>query len=218
MARTLDREARRAEIVSAATAAFAERGIAHTAVSDIVKAAGVAQGTFYLYFTSKDDVVVAVAERIGDVMVDGIERVVAVPDLSAVDKFFALLGTLRRERSVLGSLMTRCPLTRKSVPRTRRRPLVRSTSDQRRAQRLTPAQARGGEQPQQWRISDLGNGDVVPSCPRHTCRLTLAAGSLAYGNWARPGSSGDRASRGRSANVPLMATISAQGSPSRRMS
>ena len=94
MARTLDREARRAEIVSAATAAFAERGIAHTAVSDIVKAAGVAQGTFYLYFKSKDDVVVAVAERIGDVMVDGIERVVAVPDRSAVDKFFALLDQL----------------------------------------------------------------------------------------------------------------------------
>jgi AcrR family transcriptional regulator len=94
MARTMDREARRAEIVSAATAAFAERGIAQTAVSDIVKAAGVAQGTFYLYFKSKDDVVVAVAERIGDVMVDGIERVVAVPDLSAVDKFFALLDQL----------------------------------------------------------------------------------------------------------------------------
>jgi len=72
----------------------AERGIAHTAVSDIVKAAGVAQGTFYLYFKSKDDVVVAVAERIGDVMVAGIERVVAVPDRSAVDKFFALLDQL----------------------------------------------------------------------------------------------------------------------------
>jgi hypothetical protein len=42
-------------------------------------------------------------------------------------------GTLRHERSVLGSLMTRCPLTRESVPRTRRMPLVRSTSDQRRA-------------------------------------------------------------------------------------
>src|ERR1035437_6624 len=42
-------------------------------------------------------------------------------------------GTSRRERSVLGSLMTRCPLARESVPRTRRRPLVRSTSDQRRA-------------------------------------------------------------------------------------
>src|ERR1035437_1667548 len=42
-------------------------------------------------------------------------------------------GTSRRERSVLGSLMTRCPLTRETVPRTRRRPLVGSTSDQRRA-------------------------------------------------------------------------------------
>ena len=29
-------------------------------------------------------------------------------------------GTLRGERSVLGSLMTRCPLARESVPRTRR--------------------------------------------------------------------------------------------------
>ena len=103
MARTMDRIARRAEIVSAATAAFAEQGIANTAVSDIVKAAGVAQGTFYLYFKSKDDVVVAVAERIGDVMVDGIERVIAVPDRSAVDKFFALLDQLSDSTSDPGA-------------------------------------------------------------------------------------------------------------------
>ena len=46
-------------------------------------------------------------------------------------------------------------------------------------QRLTAAQTRGDEQAQQWRIGDLGSGEVVPSCPRHTCRLTLAAGLLA---------------------------------------
>jgi hypothetical protein len=74
--------------------------------------------------------------------------------------------------------MTRCPLARESVPRTRRRPLVRSTSDQRRASvspRLRPVGA-------SRRISGAyatGHGDVVPSCPRHTCRLTLAAGLLA---------------------------------------
>ena len=90
MARTMDRTARRAEIVSAAVAAFTEQGIAHTAVSDIVKAAGVAQGTFYLYFKSKDDVVVAAAERFRDIMIHGIERVVAVPESSAIDKFVAL--------------------------------------------------------------------------------------------------------------------------------
>jgi len=99
MARTMDRVARRAEIVSAATAAFAERGIANTAVSDIVKAAGVAQGTFYLYFKSKDDVVVAAAERIGDIMIDGIERAVAMPERSAVEKFLALLDQLSSSTS-----------------------------------------------------------------------------------------------------------------------
>src|SRR5664279_4869792 len=35
-------------------------------------------------------------------------------------------------------------------------------------------------------------------------RVPVNAAGGAYGNWARPGSSGDRASRGRSANVPLM--------------
>ena len=159
------------------------------------------------------------------------------------------------------------------------------------------AQAFGDKQAQQWRISDLGNGKVVPSCPRHTrlldpgcrvageqfipyrrlkfamalmgkvrnegqrtmpgvrdlpadplparlserrsmpgrstsalskvetdsalerprtkdvrrvtspfaARVPVNAAGGAYGNWARPGSSGDRASRGRSANVPLTA-------------
>ena len=87
-------------------------------------------------------------------------------------------GTLRGERSVLGSLMTRCPLARESVPRTRRMLLVRSTSDQRWAgvsPRLRPV-GRAGAAVAHTR---LGNGDVVPSCPRHTCRLTLAAGLLA---------------------------------------
>jgi len=45
-----DREARRSELAQVAARVFAERGVAGTAVSDIVTAAGVAQGTFYLYF------------------------------------------------------------------------------------------------------------------------------------------------------------------------
>jgi hypothetical protein len=76
-------------------------------------------------------------------------------------------GTLRRERSVLGSLMTRCPLARESVPRTRRRPLVGSTSDQRRpaphphvgpwrragaavAHTVSPSPHRAVKRPRQW--------------------------------------------------------------------
>ena len=59
----VDRAAKRAELAGAAARVFGERGVAGTAVSDIVKAAGVAQGTFYLYFDSKDDVLLAVAEQ-----------------------------------------------------------------------------------------------------------------------------------------------------------
>jgi AcrR family transcriptional regulator len=93
MPRVVDRNARRAEIVAAAAVAFAERGVANTAVSDIVRAAGVAQGTFYLYFDSKDEVVLAVAERIADAMMEHVERAVAIPDASAVEKLLALSHT-----------------------------------------------------------------------------------------------------------------------------
>ncbi len=47
---------RRLEIQEAARTLFLERGVHDTSVSAIVRAAGVAQGTFYLYFDSKEHV------------------------------------------------------------------------------------------------------------------------------------------------------------------
>lgn len=44
---------RRRELVATAKRLFVERGFAQTSVSAIVREAGVAQGTFYLYFKSK---------------------------------------------------------------------------------------------------------------------------------------------------------------------
>lgn len=55
-------EERRREIIGAARFLFAERGYDGTSVSAIVARAGVAQGTFYLYFPSKDHVLAAVLE------------------------------------------------------------------------------------------------------------------------------------------------------------
>lgn len=88
--RIVDRTARRAELASAAASVFAERGVANTAVSDIVKAAGVAQGTFYLYFDSKDDAMLAVVERMVDQMIAGIEASARAPDASAVERMLSL--------------------------------------------------------------------------------------------------------------------------------
>ncbi|WP_192598011.1 TetR family transcriptional regulator [Sporosarcina limicola] len=49
-------------IVRAAIQVFREQGIDKTKISDIVKAAGIAQGTFYLYFPSKLSLMPAIAE------------------------------------------------------------------------------------------------------------------------------------------------------------
>jgi AcrR family transcriptional regulator len=51
---TKDPEIRRKELMDVAEELFLENGYEETAVSDIVKKAGVAQGTFYYYFKSKE--------------------------------------------------------------------------------------------------------------------------------------------------------------------
>lgn len=48
------REQRRAEILHAAEAVFSDRGYHNTSVADVIEAAGISRGTFYLYFTGKD--------------------------------------------------------------------------------------------------------------------------------------------------------------------
>lgn len=48
------REHRRAQILDAALQVFAKQGYHQTSVSDLVEAAGVARGTFYLYFDGKN--------------------------------------------------------------------------------------------------------------------------------------------------------------------
>ena len=50
----LNREQRRAQILATALTVFAEQGYHRASITDVVKAAGVARGTFYLYFDSKE--------------------------------------------------------------------------------------------------------------------------------------------------------------------
>ena len=47
---------RKQAIVEAATECFARRGYHDTSISHIIDRAGIARGTFYLYFKSKHDV------------------------------------------------------------------------------------------------------------------------------------------------------------------
>lgn len=51
----LNRVSRKQRVVEAAVALFADRGIAATTSREIAKAAGVAEGTIFRYFPTKDD-------------------------------------------------------------------------------------------------------------------------------------------------------------------
>jgi AcrR family transcriptional regulator len=53
---------RRQQLLHAATWVFARKGYRRAAISDIIERAGVARGTFYLYFASKEQVFLAIVE------------------------------------------------------------------------------------------------------------------------------------------------------------
>jgi AcrR family transcriptional regulator len=60
---TKDPEVRRKELIETAEELFRTKGCEETSVSDIVRKVGVAQGTFYYYFESKDDILDAVLDH-----------------------------------------------------------------------------------------------------------------------------------------------------------
>src|ERR1700733_3995476 len=64
------RSDKRDRILRAAVKVFAKNGFYATRVSEVAKAAGVADGTIYLYFKSKDELLVSLFE-------DRVERLLA---------------------------------------------------------------------------------------------------------------------------------------------
>lgn len=68
---------KRERILAAAISVFAQKGFYATRVSEIAKAAGVADGTIYLYFQNKEDVLVSIfRDRIGQ-LIEVLKREIA---------------------------------------------------------------------------------------------------------------------------------------------
>lgn len=77
MPRTKPPQERRTDLLDAAQTLVVEKGVAATTLDDVTRRAGVAKGTFYLYFRSKDDLVGALQERFGTQMADRMARAIA---------------------------------------------------------------------------------------------------------------------------------------------
>lgn len=94
-ARNTRRETRRQELIDAAVAVFSARGVSAATVDDIVRAAGVAKGTFYLYFATKDDAVNAVAAAMVEGVANRVEAVATDPTQSPVERLVAIGAAIR---------------------------------------------------------------------------------------------------------------------------
>ncbi len=72
------RDQRRHQILDAAKSVFAERGFHDASINEIIKSAGIARGTFYLYFSSKE----AVFQSILDSAIEGLKGRIIGVDIS----------------------------------------------------------------------------------------------------------------------------------------
>lgn len=92
-------EERRQEILSIARELFNAKGVENTKVSDIVKKIGVAQGLFYYYFKSKEEVVNAIQEQMWAEIEDKVQLIYHDGELlpqQKIIKYFDLYITTRR--------------------------------------------------------------------------------------------------------------------------
>lgn len=100
MPKIVDKPKMRVQILDAAMGCFTQTGYHATRMVDVARAAGVAKGTLYLYFTGKDEVILALVQSYLDRIRDEIEGLPAPQGLEDC------LSLLRRIVSVEQRAMT----------------------------------------------------------------------------------------------------------------
>ena len=78
-----DAESRRAVILDAALLVFGQYGYRRTSMDDIAREAGIAKGTIYLSFASKEEVFQALSQRLAQRMLAGAEAASRQPGTTA---------------------------------------------------------------------------------------------------------------------------------------
>ncbi|MBA3819609.1 MAG: TetR/AcrR family transcriptional regulator [Deltaproteobacteria bacterium] len=84
---------KRSRILAAAERVFARRGFFASRVSEIAKEAGVADGTIYLYFKSKDDLLISLFENRMKEVNEALHAAVAGASTSPVEQLRAFIHT-----------------------------------------------------------------------------------------------------------------------------
>ena len=87
---------RRRQLLQAATWVFARKGYRRAGISDIIAHAGVARGTFYLYFDSKEQVFLAIVDDFHQKIARALTTSSETPTQPAIDPEALLRASFRR--------------------------------------------------------------------------------------------------------------------------
>lgn len=93
------RERMRKRLIESALIVFAQKGVGASVIPDVVAAAEVSQGSFYNYFRTNDDLLVAVSDEINNEMLLLIEAVVGTVEEPALRVATAIRCYLHLARS-----------------------------------------------------------------------------------------------------------------------
>ncbi len=96
-----DPEIRRKEILDAAEELIRNQGYVNTTVADIIQQVGVAKGTFYYYFKSKEAILEALVHSMVDQLCGEYQKIADDPKLRAMDKMRQMLRGQNRTESEL---------------------------------------------------------------------------------------------------------------------
>ncbi len=95
----IDRTDKREALLRAAIETFAARGFFHAQVADVARTAGVAAGTVYLYFRSKDDLLISIFEMtMKEAIAEGRQSIAPLTDPLAQLRTIARLHLDRMSR------------------------------------------------------------------------------------------------------------------------
>ncbi|MDY6835180.1 MAG: TetR/AcrR family transcriptional regulator [Chloroflexota bacterium] len=106
MARIIkEHQERRQELLDVAQELFYRKGYDSTSITDVIEAVGIAKGTFYHYFKSKEDLLDQIIERQTQGMDQTISPIVQDTDMNATQKFNMLHSEIAHYKAVNRDVM-----------------------------------------------------------------------------------------------------------------
>lgn len=93
-------EERREEILDAAEKLFAAKGFDNTSTGDILDAVGIARGTLYYHFRSKEDILDGVIQRMTDQLMQDASGIVRQKELPVLERLTRAILSLNVESKI----------------------------------------------------------------------------------------------------------------------